>query len=103
MSLRRVVEHLKHQHWTAILIYLVIVVLGVFIGIQVSNWNAERETRQKAAVFTGRLRADLRVEAWAYECLIEYNRDILASAARALASGFPPQCHPAGPNEFDCD
>ena len=86
MILRRVIEHVRRQEWTAILIDLVIVVVGVFIGIQVSNWNTERETRQKAAVFTERLKADLRVEAWAYEYLIEYNRDVLANANRTLAA-----------------
>jgi hypothetical protein len=86
MILRRVIDHVKHQEWTAIVIDLVIVVLGVFIGIQVSNWNTERETNQKAAVFTARLRADLREEAWGYEYLIEYNRDVLANADRALAA-----------------
>ena len=84
MILRRITEHLKHQHWTAIWIDLVIVILGVFIGTQVSNWNTERETRQKSAVFTERLKADLKVEAWSYEFLIDYNKDVLANARRAL-------------------
>ena len=47
MKLHRVAEHLKHQHWTTIGIDLVIVVIGVFIGMQASNWNAERETNQQ--------------------------------------------------------
>jgi hypothetical protein len=37
--LRRVIEHVKAQNWTAIVLDFVIVVVGVFIGIQVSNWN----------------------------------------------------------------
>jgi Family of unknown function (DUF6090) len=85
MILRRVIQHVKKQEWTAIWIDLVIVVAGVFIGIQVSNWNAERETNKKAAIFTERLKADLREEAWGYEYLILYNRDILANAERVLA------------------
>lgn len=84
MILRRVIEHMKHQHWTAIWIDLLIVILGVFIGTQVSNWNTERETRQKSVVFTERLKADLKVEAWAYEYMIDYNKDVLANARRAL-------------------
>jgi hypothetical protein len=47
--LRRVIDHVRRQEWTAIAIDLVIVVVGVFIGIQVANWNAGviegRETR----------------------------------------------------------
>jgi hypothetical protein len=37
MILSRVVEQVKHQSWTAIGIDFFIVVVGVFIGIQVSN------------------------------------------------------------------
>ena len=87
MILRHVIEHMKHQHWTAIWIDLVIVILGVFIGTQVSNWNADRETRQKSVIFSARLMDDLRVEAWAYQYLIEYQKDVQANARRAL-DGF---------------
>lgn len=45
MLLRRIIEHVKAQNWTAIAIDFVIVVVGVFIGIQVSNWNDARVTR----------------------------------------------------------
>ena len=86
MILRRVIQHVKKQEWTAIGIDFLIVVLGVFVGIQVSNWNAERETSKKSAVFTERLKADLRGEAWGYEYLILYNKDILANAERVLAA-----------------
>jgi hypothetical protein len=39
----------------------VIVVFGVFIGIQVSNWNDERQREQTAKVYIERIRQDLRV------------------------------------------
>lgn len=42
MILRRVIEHMKKQHWTAIFIDFVIVVVGVFVATQVSNWNEAR-------------------------------------------------------------
>lgn len=80
MILRRVIQHVKKQEWTAIGIDFLIVVLGVFVGIQVSNWNVERETKQKAEVFTQRLKADLRHEAFFYQFFIEYNRDVLSAA-----------------------
>ena len=46
MILRRVIQHVRRQEWTAIAIDFVIVVLGVFIGIQVANWNAARIERR---------------------------------------------------------
>ena len=84
MILRRVVEHLKHLHWTTIAIDLLVVVVGVFIGMQASDWNQDRATTQHSEVFTARLKADLRVENWSYQFLIAYNREVLANANRAV-------------------
>lgn len=84
MILRRFSQSLKEQNWTAIWIEFVLLVAGVFLGIQVSNWNEERETAQKAAVFTTRLREDLRKEAWAYESTINYYRQTNANQRRVL-------------------
>ena len=42
MILRRIAEHLKAQNWTAVGLDLAIVIVGVFIGTQVSNWNLSR-------------------------------------------------------------
>ena len=39
MILRRLTTNLRAQNWTAIAIDFLIVVLGVFLGIQASNWN----------------------------------------------------------------
>jgi hypothetical protein len=41
MLLRRVIQHFRYQEWTAIGIELVIL---VFIGIQVANWNENRKS-----------------------------------------------------------
>ena len=84
MTPRRVSEHLKSREWAGIGIELVIVVLGVFIGIQVSNWNEKLATNRTAAVFTDHLKADLREEDWAYQLLISYNREVLANAERTV-------------------
>jgi hypothetical protein len=46
MILRRVIQHVRNQEWTAIAIDLVIVVVGVYMGIQAQAWNVERENRQ---------------------------------------------------------
>lgn len=42
MIFRRTVANLRAQNWMAIGIELAIVIVGVFIGTQVSNWNAQR-------------------------------------------------------------
>ena len=86
MILRRVVAHIKLQHWTAIGIELIIVILGVFIATQVSNWNQERTANEQAAVFTMHLKEDLREEDWGYQMMIQYHREVLANAERAVGA-----------------
>ena len=84
MIFRRFLSRLKQHQWGAILTELVIVIIGVFIGMQVSNWNEERETNRKAVVFTERLRTDLQKEAWNYEYLVAYSRETNANQRRVL-------------------
>lgn len=58
MLLRRVIEHTKAQNWTAIAIDFVIVVVGVFIGVQVSNWNDAVVEQKAASLVLQRIYAD---------------------------------------------
>lgn len=60
MILSRVIEHVKAQNWTAVCLDFAIVVLGVFIGIQVSNWNAARGQRERREQVTQALLTDLK-------------------------------------------
>ena len=50
MIFKRAVARLRAQDWLAITIELAIVIIGVFIGMQVTNWNQarldDRETKQ---------------------------------------------------------
>lgn len=87
MLLRRVMQHVRNQDWTAVGIDFVIVVIGVFVGIQVANWNEARLTHAKSDEFTTRLREDLRAEAWRYRFLLAYYQDI-RDAAEAAADAI---------------
>ncbi|WP_412067262.1 hypothetical protein [Rubrivirga sp. IMCC43871] len=60
MILRRITQHVRDQNWTAIAIDFVIVVAGVFIGIQVSNWNQDRTDRDLADRYVAQLSEDIR-------------------------------------------
>jgi hypothetical protein len=61
MLLRRVMQHVRDQNWFAVGIDFVIVVVGVFIGIQVANWNEARRDRQSEQEYLDRLRQELAV------------------------------------------
>lgn len=59
MRLRRVIDHFRKLEWTAIAIDFVITVLGVFIGLQVANWNQTRVEQANAHTYLERIHADL--------------------------------------------
>jgi hypothetical protein len=81
--IRRIFQNVRKQDWTAVVIELVVVILGVFIGVQVSNWNGDLETDRKSALFTSRLKADLREEAWGYEVQVGYYEQVRRNAIAA--------------------
>ena len=60
MILRRLTRHVKDQNWFAVGLDFVIVVIGVFIGLQVSNWNATRADKATGAAYLARIAADIR-------------------------------------------
>lgn len=58
MLLRRLSQSLKEQNWTAIWIEFILLVTGVFLGIQVANWNATQQDHKREAEFITRLDRD---------------------------------------------
>lgn len=70
MLFRRVSQHLYEQNWTAVVIDFAIVVVGVFIGIQVSNWNESRGERAAEAGYLVALESDARFSMESIESVI---------------------------------
>jgi hypothetical protein len=72
MLLRRVIKHVRDQNWFAVGLDFLIVVSGVFIGIQVANWNDDRRERLEEQAVLERLHQEVRA-------LIDIQRDELAA------------------------
>ena len=59
MILRRVITHFRRQEWAAIAIDFVIVVLGVFIGLQVQAFAVERDRQKSERGYLTRLHGEV--------------------------------------------
>ena len=55
MILQRLATSIRKQDWFTVVIETLIVVFGVFIGLQVNDWNAERHSRLDEQALIGRL------------------------------------------------
>lgn len=59
MILRSITKHVREQNWFAVGLDFLIVVVGVFIGIQVANWNTSRIDEARAQAYLERIVLDL--------------------------------------------
>jgi hypothetical protein len=85
MILRRVIDHFRKQEWTAIFLDFLIVVFGVFIGMQVNNWNAARVDRVRAHEFLERIGADLDADIATYDDRLSFWAKVADYGAKGLA------------------
>ncbi len=84
MILRRITEHVKAQNWFAVGLDFLIVVFGVFIGIQVSNWNEARTEISRAANYRERLASDLQNDIYRMTNTIKLKSDVIEYGRMAL-------------------
>jgi hypothetical protein len=83
MILRRLSEHVKAQNWFAVGLDFVIVVVGVLLAMQISNWNTERQERERSEIYSERLKAELRLEHEYANALLAYNISTLRAGQLA--------------------
>ena len=103
MLLRRVIEHVKAQNWTAVALDFVIVVVGVFVGIQVANWNDARVERVGEKQLVLRLIDEARQSDAAIAAAIEYNASRLDAVRSTHAILVAGEIEPSDVQQFEAD
>ena len=84
MILRRLTENLRAQNWTAITIEFLIVVIGVFIGTQVANWNQDRLAKAQTERMLAQLVPELQSQMEYFDNVRTYYAASRGFADRAL-------------------
>jgi len=78
MLLHRITQHIRDQDWFAVGLDFLIVIVGVFIGIQVANWNDARRDRDSEALYLDRLYQEIIAISPQAEASFQKQRDPLA-------------------------
>lgn len=73
MIIQSLVQNLRNQNWFSVALEVGIVVFGVFIGLQVSNWNAGRQDIALERIYLERLLSDMEVSTERQEAEIAMN------------------------------
>ncbi len=61
MILRRLAEGIRNQDWFTVVVEVLIVVVGIFLGLQVDDWNEARKDRNDEIIYLERIVADLEI------------------------------------------
>ncbi len=98
MLLRRIISNVGKQNWPAVGLELMIVVIGVFLGLQAQEWSKRRTDQRKERAYLGRLAVDFEsIETHLENCLDVYRDSIAAIDAVTKALSTPNQA----PDGFD--
>jgi|GEM_PF-142126 len=84
MILRRPTKHVKDQNWFAVGLDFVIVVAGVFLGIQIGNWNTDLALHHRAGKLEQQLETEMAAEALNYRFARSYYEEVQANGEVVL-------------------
>jgi hypothetical protein len=84
LIIRRIVESFRTRNFSVFAAELIIVVAGVFIGIQVSNWNDARLDRFRAHSYLERIRNDLDSDIVTYQDRLKFWEEVSAYGVLGL-------------------
>lgn len=81
MRLRRITQHVKEQNWFAVALDFLIVVVGILIAFQITNWSEARGDKADARIALEQLEQDFE------QILDRTDRSIAAHARYLTAAG----------------
>jgi hypothetical protein len=89
MKLQRLIEHIKAQSWTAVVLDFLIVVAGIVVGVQVNDWWTSRIDVRRETAYLVELQEDLRqsikeieTDSAAYETIARSMMTLLEASRR---------------------
>jgi hypothetical protein len=84
MILRSISQHVRDQNWFAVGIDFVIVVFGVYVGLQVQEWSDQRALESSEAQYLAELRDEISHNVKLTAGTVEVMNDVVSSGKRAL-------------------
>ncbi len=99
MILRRLVTALRKQSWLTLVLELVVVVVGIFLGLQVDSWNEARKDRVLEQQYLASLKADFQADIEELDEAIAL-AESRAQLGRLLISSIDKSRVEGDPNEF---
>ena len=84
LLVRRIIENFMSRNFSIFAVELFVVIFGVFIGIQVSNWNDARLDRVRGQSYLERIAADLDADIANYQQRLKFWEGVSAYGTAGL-------------------
>jgi hypothetical protein len=81
-------QHIKEQNWFAVGLDVIVVIVGIFLGMQVTEWNEQRESQNISDETLSRLIIELETASGMLQKVIEPNTVRLESSLQYLEGKF---------------
>ena len=85
MIIKRIGKGIKDQDWFVVTIEIMIVVIGIFIGLQVDDWNEQRKENTLQQIYKDRLVRDIKTDMSHAQARLHYFTVVKAYGEKALA------------------
>ncbi len=84
MILRRFTQHIKEQNWFAVGLDVIVVVVGIFLGMQVTEWNEQRQFNENEGMLLEQLKDEIESNNVLARNRIEFMGEVVKSGKRAI-------------------
>jgi len=84
MIIKRIAEGIKAQDWFVVIVEVMIVVVGIFIGLQVDDWNKERTFHQTETELLNELKRELEASILLTEGRLSSYKQAAEAGSRSL-------------------
>lgn len=85
MILNRIAKGIKNQDWFVVILEIFIVVIGIYIGLQVDDWQKERQDRQDEQLYLHEILEDIQNDSEELTLRIIESENLLVSMRDFLA------------------
>jgi len=100
MILRTLAHSIRRQDWFAVVIEFLIVVAGIFVGLQVTDWNERRQLRERETNYLQRMAEDLARMQADFQQILDFGGGRSAVAMRAFRALEQCDATLAAPDDF---
>jgi len=91
MILRRFTKHFKDQNWFAVGLDVLVVIVGIFLGMQMTEWNENRKDLEDSQKFLLRIHSELQDAENASSRVRSRRLDLIEPLSEAVRIIFAPQ------------